>query len=182
MFLTLNFCSHPHLSITLVTSASFGQITHFWLRVMTELKSRSKTRRSTNRAAAIFCMVAVNIGKTQTALGAFYRRRAARVGKAKAVTATARHGKAYANRSLGTFPCTRDVLLSVAPSESYCPAIRERGRAYQCGPRAKRVACSDTGFCTLGVSNSARDSSTPTGPFRSPDASSETTSPAVPGS
>jgi hypothetical protein len=32
----------------------------------------------------------VNIGRTQTALGAFYRRLAARIGKAKAVTATAR--------------------------------------------------------------------------------------------
>jgi hypothetical protein len=35
-------------------------------------------------------IAAVNIGRTQTALGAFYRRLAARVGKAKAVTATAR--------------------------------------------------------------------------------------------
>ena len=35
-------------------------------------------------------MVAVNVGKTHTALGAFYRRLAARVGKARAVTATAR--------------------------------------------------------------------------------------------
>jgi len=50
----------------------------------------SKTRRSSNRAAALLRMVAVNIGKTQTALGAFYRRLAARVGKAKAITATAR--------------------------------------------------------------------------------------------
>lgn len=50
----------------------------------------SKTRHSSNRAAAVLRMVAVNIGKTQTALGAFYRRLAARVGKAKAVTATAR--------------------------------------------------------------------------------------------
>ena len=32
----------------------------------------------------------MNIGRTQTALGAFYRRLAARIGKAKAVTATAR--------------------------------------------------------------------------------------------
>ena len=32
----------------------------------------------------------MNIGRTQTALGAFYRRLAARTGKAKAVTATAR--------------------------------------------------------------------------------------------
>jgi phosphosulfolactate synthase (CoM biosynthesis protein A) len=32
----------------------------------------------------------VNLGRTQTALGAFYRRLAFRIGKAKAVTATAR--------------------------------------------------------------------------------------------
>jgi len=50
----------------------------------------SKTRRSTNRASVLLRIVAVNVGKTQTALGAFYRRLAARVGKAKAVTATAR--------------------------------------------------------------------------------------------
>src|SRR5262249_43432652 len=50
----------------------------------------SKTRRSANRAAALLRIAAVNVGKTYTALGAFYRRLAARVGKAKAVTATAR--------------------------------------------------------------------------------------------
>jgi transposase len=50
----------------------------------------SKTRRSSNRAAALLRMAAVNIGKTHTALGAFYRRLGARAGKAKAVTATAR--------------------------------------------------------------------------------------------
>jgi transposase len=50
----------------------------------------SKTRRSANRAAALLRIAAVNIGRTQTALGAFYRRLAARTGKAKAVTATAR--------------------------------------------------------------------------------------------
>jgi transposase len=50
----------------------------------------TKTRRSANRAAKIFRLSAVNVGRTQTALGAFYRRLAARVGKAKAVTATAR--------------------------------------------------------------------------------------------
>jgi transposase len=48
------------------------------------------TRRSANRAAAVLRIAAVNIGRTQTALGAFYRRLAARAGKAKAVTATAR--------------------------------------------------------------------------------------------
>jgi transposase len=50
----------------------------------------SKTRRSSSRAAALLRIAAVNIGKTQTALGSFYRRLAARTGKAKAVTATAR--------------------------------------------------------------------------------------------
>ena len=50
----------------------------------------SKSRRSSNRAAALFRIAAVNVGRTQTALGAFYRRVGARVGKAKAVTATAR--------------------------------------------------------------------------------------------
>jgi transposase len=50
----------------------------------------SKTRRSANRAAALFRLSAVNVGRTNTALGAFYRRLASRVGKAKAVTATAR--------------------------------------------------------------------------------------------
>lgn len=50
----------------------------------------SKTRRSSNRAAALLRIAAVNIGRTTTALGAFYRRLAARTGKAKAVTATAR--------------------------------------------------------------------------------------------
>jgi transposase len=50
----------------------------------------SNTRRSSNRTAALLRLVAVAIGKTQTALGAFYRRLGARIGKAKAVTATAR--------------------------------------------------------------------------------------------
>jgi transposase len=48
------------------------------------------TRRSSNRAAALLRIAAVNVGRTQTALGAFYRRMAARIGKAQAVTATAR--------------------------------------------------------------------------------------------
>jgi hypothetical protein len=53
-------------------------------------------------------MAAISVGKTNTALGAFYRRLGARVGKAKAVTATARklavlfyntlrYGSAYAD-------------------------------------------------------------------------------------
>jgi transposase len=68
----------------------------------------TRTRRSGSRAAALLRLAAVTVGRTQTALGAFYRRLAARVGKAKAVTATARkiavlfyntlrHGLAYAD-------------------------------------------------------------------------------------
>jgi transposase len=50
----------------------------------------SHTRKTTNRVAALLRLAAVTVGKTSTALGAFYRRLAARIGKAKAVTATAR--------------------------------------------------------------------------------------------
>jgi transposase len=50
----------------------------------------SRTRRSGSRAAALLRLAAVTVGRTATALGAFYRRLSARIGKAKAVTATAR--------------------------------------------------------------------------------------------
>jgi transposase len=66
----------------------------------------AKTRRSANRATVLLRLAAVSVSRTATALGAFFRRLAARVGKAKAVTATARkiatvlyntlrHGMAY---------------------------------------------------------------------------------------
>src|SRR5271167_1580778 len=68
----------------------------------------SRTRRSGNRAAALLRLAAVTVGRTDTALGAFYRRLSTRTGKAKAVTATARkiavlfyntlrHGMSYAD-------------------------------------------------------------------------------------
>src|SRR3981189_1816957 len=50
----------------------------------------SRTRRSGGRAAALLRLAAVTVGRTDTALGAFYRRLSSRIGKAKAVTATAR--------------------------------------------------------------------------------------------
>jgi transposase len=50
----------------------------------------SQTRRSSNRAASLLRLAAVTVGRTDTALGAFFRRLSSRVGKAKAVTATAR--------------------------------------------------------------------------------------------
>lgn len=48
------------------------------------------TRKTKNRLTAHLRLAAVTVGRTSTALGAFYRRLAARIGKAKAVTATAR--------------------------------------------------------------------------------------------
>ena len=50
----------------------------------------ARTRRSGNRAAALLRLAATAVGRTETALGAFYRRLSARVGKGKAVTATTR--------------------------------------------------------------------------------------------
>jgi transposase len=50
----------------------------------------SRTRRSANRTAALLRLAAATVGRTDTALGAFYRRLSGRVGKAKTVTATAR--------------------------------------------------------------------------------------------
>ena len=50
----------------------------------------SKTQPSASRAAGVLRMAAMTLGRTETALGAFYRRLAYRVGKAKAITATAR--------------------------------------------------------------------------------------------
>ena len=50
----------------------------------------SRTQPSANRAAAILRMTAMSLGRTETALGGFYRRLAARIGKPQAITATAR--------------------------------------------------------------------------------------------
>jgi transposase len=50
----------------------------------------SRTQPSANRAAAILRLAAMTLARSQTARGAFYRRVAFRIGKAKAITATAR--------------------------------------------------------------------------------------------
>src|SRR4051812_9151236 len=57
----------------------------FWGRLLS-----SRTQPSANRAAGILRLAAMSLGRTQTALGAFYRRLAARIGKPQAITATAR--------------------------------------------------------------------------------------------
>ena len=81
----------------------------------------SKTNRSSNRAASLLRLAAVNVGRTQTALGAFYRRLAARIGKAKAVTATARKLAALFYNTL------RFGLKYVDPGIDYYEALY-RGR------------------------------------------------------
>lgn len=50
----------------------------------------SRTQASSNRVAGIFRMAAMSVARTETALGANYRRLAARLDKPKAITATAR--------------------------------------------------------------------------------------------
>ena len=50
----------------------------------------SRTRQGTTRAGSAFWMAAVPLSRTSTALGAFQRRLSARVGKSKALIATAR--------------------------------------------------------------------------------------------
>lgn len=49
----------------------------------------SQTRHVVNRAANAFRMAAQSLGKSRTALGAFYRRMRSRLGAPKAITATA---------------------------------------------------------------------------------------------
>jgi transposase len=109
----------PYLALKLVgecgtSLAAWPSAKHFtsWLCLAPSNKISggkvlsAKTRRSNNRAAALLRLAAVAVGRTETALGAFYRRLSGRVGKAKAVTATARkiavlfyntlrHGTAY---------------------------------------------------------------------------------------
>jgi transposase len=74
----------------------------------------SRTRRSSSRAAALLRLAATTIGKSDTALGAFYRRLSARIGKQKAVTATARkiavlfyntirHGMTYQDKGAAAY-------------------------------------------------------------------------------
>jgi transposase len=93
----------PYLSLKLIAEcgdelSAWPSAKHFtsWLGLAPSNKVSggkmlsSRTRRSGGRAAALLRLAAVTVGRTDTALGAFYRRLSARIGKAKAVTATAR--------------------------------------------------------------------------------------------
>jgi len=93
----------PYLSLKLIAEcgddlSSWRSAKHFtsWLGLAPSNKVSggkmlsSRTRRSGGRAAALLRLAAGSVGRTDTALGAFYRRLSSRIGKAKAVTATAR--------------------------------------------------------------------------------------------
>lgn len=93
----------PYLALRMVSECGtdlsrWPSVKHFtsWLSLSPGCKISggkvlsSRTRKSNNPVAAHLRLAAVTVGKTDTALGAFYRRLAARIGKAKAVTATAR--------------------------------------------------------------------------------------------
>jgi hypothetical protein len=81
----------------------------------------AKTQRSANRAAAILRMAAMSLGRTETALGAFYRRLAYRIGKAKAITATARKLAILVYRTL-----TEGLLYHDAGAAAYEAQHRPR--------------------------------------------------------
>jgi transposase len=93
----------PYLALKLIAEcgddlSAWSSAKHFtsWLclapsnRISGGKVLSSRTRRSGSRAAALLRLAAVTIGRADTALGAFYRRLSARIGKANAVTATAR--------------------------------------------------------------------------------------------
>jgi transposase len=93
----------PYLSLKLIAEcgddlSAWPSAKHFtsWLGLAPSNKISggkmlsSRTRRGGSRTAALLRLAAVTVGRTDTALGAFYRRLSARIGKAKAVTATAR--------------------------------------------------------------------------------------------
>lgn len=93
----------PYLALRLISECGvdlsrWPTAKHFtsWLRLSPgSKKSGGKllsaySGKTTNRVTTHLRRAAVAVGRTNTALGAFYRRLAARIGKAKAVTATAR--------------------------------------------------------------------------------------------
>nr|WP_319005066.1 transposase [Acuticoccus sediminis] len=60
----------------------------------------SRARRSSSRAATVLPLAATTVGRSDTALGVFYRRLSSRIGNQKAVTATARKIAALFNNTL----------------------------------------------------------------------------------
>jgi transposase len=94
----------------------------------------SRTQASANRAAAIFRMAAMSLGRTQTALGAFYRRLAARIGKPQAISATARKLAILVYRALKGELVYQDPGADAYDSQQRTQALRRlRQRAASLG-------------------------------------------------
>ncbi|MEN8131073.1 MAG: IS110 family transposase [Pseudomonadota bacterium] len=149
----------PYLALKLVSEcgtdmSKWPSAKHFtsWLclapgnKISGEKVLSSKTRRSSNRATALLRLAAVNVGRTQTALGAFYRRLAARVGKAKAVTATARK---LAVLFYNTLRYGREY---VDPGEAYYEERYRQRVIKSLTRRAEQLGYSVQPATTLGVS------------------------------
>lgn len=84
----------------------------------------SRTRASANRAAAVLRVAAMSLSRTQTALGAFYRRLAYRVGKPKANTATARKLAILVYRALKGDLVYEDPGAAAYDARSHETAVR----------------------------------------------------------
>ena len=103
----------------------------------------SRTQPSANRAAAILRMTVMSLGRTDTALGAFYRRLAARIGKPQAITAAARKLAILVYRALKGQLIYRDVgcrylrhpAANAPPPTSPSPGRFSRIRTRQSCPR-----------------------------------------------
>lgn len=111
---------------------------------------RSKTQPSANRAAAMFRMAALTLGRTQTALGAFYRRLAFRVGKAKAIIATAR------KIALLVYRCLKGEIVYKDPGAAAYDRINKESVLRRLRDRAHNLGFSlvsnETGQILEGVS------------------------------
>lgn len=124
----------PHAALQLVAEigtdmSRWATAKHFtsWLTLAPNNKISggrllsSKTQPSANRAAAILRRCAMSLTRTSTALGAFYRRLAARVGKATAITATARKLALLVYRVL-----RGDITYSDPGADAYAQLHRAR--------------------------------------------------------
>lgn len=111
---------------------------------------RSRTQPSANRAAAMFRMAALTLGRTQTALGAFYRRLAFRIGKAKAITATAR------KIALLVYRCLKGEIVYKDPGAAAYDRINRESVLRRLRDRANNLGFSlvsnETGQILEGVS------------------------------
>jgi hypothetical protein len=94
----------------------------------------SRTRPSANRAAAVLRLAVFTLGRSQTALGAFYRRLSVRIGKAKAITATARKLAILVYRTLNGSILYRDPGAAAYDAQHRVRVIRNlRRRAADLG-------------------------------------------------